>query len=419
MRKSFVAASGTLALFSTVQAWSAGPVTGLPEQEPTVAVYLSPSGTEPVATDRTVPHWHGQFTDPTNGVTYGFNMVGSDPASRTSTTVEVDVVPLDYTFSGSGDYQLNGSDVIDRVMASPIFQTADYSSTPSVTGPADSTGHTPIVPGGTLSQGNVGVQFLDAYMQSQFNAVGTAYHLRLHPIVHPAVKLTVPQDQGAVFVNRRGVVYGEQAGNWNAGLFSAVEGKLNIDPTHLLVFVTNNVLVGFEKGCCALGVHSATKTAGKGNGSISGQGLSNVPTWIFAAYVQPGTYNPAFFPYISDVDTLSHEITEWADDPFGNNTTNTWSTPESPLYGCQAILEVGDPVVAVGFALPGNTFDTGPFADGYWHPEDAVFLPWFARQAPNTTSQPTQQPSALVGRYTFMGDLNPYADFHQPATGCH
>src|SRR6478672_4780331 len=35
-------------------------------------------GAKPLRTDKTVAHWSGQFTDPTNGVTYGYTMVGAD-----------------------------------------------------------------------------------------------------------------------------------------------------------------------------------------------------------------------------------------------------------------------------------------------------------------------------------------------------
>ena len=34
----------------------------------------------------------------------------------------------------------------------------------------------------------------------------------------------------------------------------------------------------------------------------------------------------------------------------------------------------------------------------------------------STGSEPTQSGSG--GRYTFMGDLNPFPGFRQPATGC-
>jgi len=43
---------------------------------------------------------------------------------------------------------------------------------------------------------------------------------------------------------------------------------------------------------------------------------------------------------------------------------------------------------------------------------------WFMRTAPNTVSEPTQSPSTNIGRYTLMGDLNPFDGFRAPATGC-
>jgi hypothetical protein len=77
-----------------------------------------------------------------------------------------------------------------------------------------------------------------------------------------------------------------------------------------------------------------------------------------------------------------------------------------------------------GFAMGRNTFRQGPnpdgtqSADGYYHPEDEVTLPWFMRLAPNVVSEPTQTPSATVGRYTFMGDLEPFAGFTAPPPAC-
>ena len=80
-------------------------------------------------------------------------------------------------------------------------------------------------------------------------------------------------------------------------------------------------------------------------------------------------------------------------------------------------------MVAIGFAIGKNTFEQGPnpdstqSADGYYHPEDEVFLPWFMRSAPST-SEPTQVPSANVGRYTLLGTLNPFPGFQSPAVTC-
>ena len=153
-------------------------------------------------------------------------------------------------------------------------------------------------------------------------------------------------------------------------------------------------------------------------------------TFAWASWVRPGTYprlqgSPRQTDWaLQDIHALSHEISEWADDPFVNNLVQPWLTPTAPQYGCTNILETGDPVVAIGFAKGTNTFEQGPnpdgsqTADGYYHPEDEAFLPWFMRTSPNTVSEPTQDPSANIGRYTLMGDLNPFPGFRQPATGC-
>jgi hypothetical protein len=39
--------------------------------------------------------------------------------------------------------------------------------------------------------------------------------------------------------------------------------------------------------------------------------------------------------------------------------------------------------------------------------------------SPNTIAEPTQSPSTNIGRYSLMGDLNRFAGFRQPATGCN
>ena len=143
---------------------------------------------------------------------------------------------------------------------------------------------------------------------------------------------------------------------------------------------------------------------------------------------QPGIYarpNGGTDWALQDIHALSHEIAEWADDPFVNNTVEPWLTPTAPQYGC-----TGHPRDRrsrwSGSASPWarTRFQQGPnpngtqSADGYYHPEDEALLPWFMRMAPNHVSEPTQSPSANVGRYTLMGDLNPFPGFRQPATGC-
>ena len=86
-------------------------------------------------------------------------------------------------------------------------------------------------------------------------------------------------------------------------------------------------------------------------------------TFAWASYVAPGIYarpNGGTDWALQDIHAVSHEIAEWADDPFVNNFVEPWLTPTAPQYGCTGILETGDPVVAIGFAKGTNTYHAGP-----------------------------------------------------------
>src|SRR5438105_12197534 len=62
------------------------------------ALTTTEGGADVLPTTKTVAHWFGQTTNPHNGVTYGYNMVGSDPKScrgaACSTTIEADITPI-------------------------------------------------------------------------------------------------------------------------------------------------------------------------------------------------------------------------------------------------------------------------------------------------------------------------------------
>jgi hypothetical protein len=263
-------------------------------------------------------------------------------------------------------------------------------------------------------------------MRAQFNTYGS-YHVRLHPNILPTVTINVPNNQGVLLQSGRGVIFADVNISWWAAQIKNLETKA--DPTHLPIYLTDSVLLHIGKdvfNCCVIGFHGANATGlGKGRGQTNGN--APIQTFAWASWVRPGIYarpNGGSNWALQDIHALSHEVAEWADDPFVNNLVEPWLTPTAPQYGCTNILETGDPVVAIGFAMGTNTYDQGPnpngtqSADGYYHPEDEVFLPWFMRTAPNTTSEPTQTASTNVGRYTLMGDLNPFAGFRQPATGC-
>jgi hypothetical protein len=321
--------------------------------------------------------------------------------------------------------------VVPATLASPQFANNDYGSTKAATA-AGSFPNTPAFirgKGGALSQGDKGVQLQlqDATMRAQFNKVGSSssYHLILHPNVLPAVTINVPQNQGTLIQSGRGVIGADINISWWSGQINNLEQSA--DPTHLPLYLTNQVLLfqGSPGNCCVIGYHG-TRAAGYGGGSANSNGNAVVQTFAWASWVQPGFYaRPAGGTdwALQDIHALSHEIAEWADDPFVNNTVEPWVTPTAPQYGCTGVLETGDPVVGIGFAIGSNTFEQGAnpngtqSADGYYHPEDEALLPWFMRSPSSNTGSEVNQ-SGVGGRYTLMGDLNPFPGFRQPATGC-
>jgi hypothetical protein len=78
---------------------------------------------------------------------------------------------------------------------------------------------------------------------------------------------------------------------------------------------------------------------------------------------------------LADIHALSHEVSEWLDDPYLNNAVQPWKTPTAPQYGCTGVLEVGDPVVGIWYGLDGNNVgaEDGYNYYGQYHPENEVF----------------------------------------------
>jgi hypothetical protein len=394
-------------------------------------------GAQVLQTTQTVPHWFGSTLDPNNNVTYGYNMVGADPnncsGAGCDVTVTVDIVPLNVVVEGES---FNGSDVVDATLASPLFALNDYGFTAFATAPGNFPNPPVRIqgPGGVLSQDDAGnlLQLQDAIMRAEFNKTGSSsYHLRLNPVVHDAITIVVPSGQGTVLQSVRGVHFGDIKIQWWSTRIQNLNASLGyIDPTHFALYLTKDVVLytGQNLQLVTVGFHGGNAvTSLANNGPPNGNGNQPVQTFAWASYILPGFFAPLDGSQwaVHDISFLSHEISEWADDPFTNNTVEPWSAVNAAFYGCVNNLETGDPVIYIGFAMGTNIYFQGPnpdgsqTADGYYHPEDETFLPWFMRLAPNYISEPTQSPSTNIGRYTFMGSLNQFPGFQQPATGCN
>ena len=370
-------------------------------------------GEKPARVTRTIPYWSASFTDPMNGVTYPFTMVGADPRTGTSTTVPTEIIPIRFNFvAGRQNTQslalpefgypappplavsmdATGHDVAQTV-ASPIFQAYTH----------------PSILGGDTTQAG------DAFMRAQFGKGGSGYHVLLgQPQVPQTVSIDVPQRQGVAVINRRGVLVGRVDVDWFSKRIDHLMDELGIDPATLPIFLTHDVVLyagNDYSNCCIIGYHGASRVKVKPTKPIW--------TYVYAAYLTPKTFGGWGTPVggLADIHALSHEVSEWLDDPFTNNVVNPWLAPSAPQYGCTNLLETGDPVVGVWYPLAGNA-DAG--SDGLWHPEDEAFLNWFARNG--------QDPSlgSWDGRYTFMGPLTTgidpafgdYSGFRLPAQGC-
>jgi len=140
----------------------------------------------------------------------------------------------------------------------------------------------------------------------------------------------------------------------------ALAKENNLDPTNLPIFLVYNVVwaspANSLAGCCALGYHGTTGFP--------------IPTQ---------TYSPAEFDTtgvftsdgsILDTEVLSHEIDEWMNDPMISNPTPPWGHT-GQVSGCQANLEVGDP-------LSGTDMPLVTMPNGFkYHLQELAFFSWF------------------------------------------
>jgi hypothetical protein len=126
-----------------------------------------------------------------------------------------------------------------------------------------------------------------------------------------------------------------------------------ITPGVLPIFLTYNIYLTQNGGCCIGGYHSANGAQPAGQ------------TYSYASYIdEKGSF-------AQDVSALSHEIGEWMDDPFTNNAVNCTDNN---------VMENGDPLE--------NGANYGDYAytlNGFtYNLQNLVFIGYFG--APRSTS---------------------------------
>lgn len=327
--------------------------------------YLKSSGTKPMferlsllsdedqtalrnATAVTVPHFSGKFNY--EGRTHRYTIAGGSPQHGGTTTIPTAIVPLRLVFEGYTDANgrtivLDGSSHVADVKHSPNFATADYS---------------------------VGdhLQFADAVQIAQFyNVRRASWHTKLgEPRVLRPLTIHVPKYAAQVSQATDGS-YSAMMNYYSFApkLLSAIT-RSGVAPSELAIFLADNVYMyeGKTDRCCVLGFHIAipvtTATQKRATQALA-----------YATWVPPGEFSNAD---IADVMPLSHEISEFVNDPFINNWVPAWEYPDGSH--CGPNLETGDPIEVLDNPVYPVMIGTTTY-----HPQTEALLQWFTRTTPS------------------------------------
>jgi hypothetical protein len=301
------------------------------------------------ATGRTVPTFTRTIT--ARGRTYKYTMVGSDPFVKNAKKISVplQIIPVRFEFDDGSVFDPTapnlqcegGGTTLNRVLGSPVFQNFNY--------------------------GDGARQFVEEIRRLEFwtltgapGAINPGYSVRVTPQVLPTSRVKVVGFPTQSFAcGKVGFL------DWNAWdgfmrttLFPQLRKQGVTTQTFPLFLFSNVVLIDGEvSNCCVFGYHNAFSSGG-------------IQTYGVATY-DAGGHAEGF----ADVSVLSHELAEWYDDPLANNATPPWGHT-GQQDGCQANLEVGDP-------LSGHLHKV-VMPDGFtYHPQELAFFSWFFNQVPS------------------------------------
>lgn len=291
-----------------------------------------------------VPHFSGSFES--QGKAYPYTVVGAKPQSNGTTEVPVQIIPISLFFEEFVDENgspivLDPGSIVSRVQSSPNFRTADYAT-------------------GTT-------QFADAVQRAQFyGSAGKEWHTLLGaPQILKPLRIAVPRGDARVYRNpTTGVLYAIVDTDFFLSQLNTMIQMANLEPDALVIALTSNVFLAPQKDikkCCVLGFHTSFDVGEMAQ-------LKFIQTFIWASWVEQGILGPG----LADVTPMSHEISEWMNNPFGSNTVPAWQVPNSTA--CQNNLETGDPLALM------PTAGYPVLIDGFiYHPQNQVLMQWFQR----------------------------------------
>jgi len=223
-------------------------------------------------------------------------------------------------------------------------------------------------------------QYVDAFQRASFwNALGNEaqeYHVLLNPVtLLSPILIDVPATEGLAVTDPN--LFASAFGfsfcapmlfvdiNWfdsylNGTVMPALAAA-GVGPSTFPVFLSYNTAwpvadVTNIFNCCAAGYHSAT----------------GVPVITQTYGVVDFDSSGFFLGPVTGLNTeiMAHEVGEWMDDPFGTNETAPWGNT-GQVIGCQANLEVGDP-------LTGSDIAAVKMPNGFTYSlQEMAFFSWF------------------------------------------
>ena len=285
------------------------------------------------------------------GGTFTGSIVGRNPLNhgKTTTTIPTQLVPLVITINGVTydptlpDACVTGNPTDISIIAnSPIFTNNAW----------------------TMNGQNMGTtQYIDAFQRAQFGLQGTPYHLILQESQLASQALSFPSGS-----NNPRICANGQAGSvgvvdintFDAAIQALITGPLAgmVNVGTFPIFLTQDVVLSENGGCCILGYHSGLFV----NGQLQIYSPFSIDTIPF--------FGPGF------VSTLSHEMGEAINDPNGSNPTPSWGNIGQVEGGCQGNFEVGDPL-SPGFGTPTNPFVVVGGNGLTYSLQELAFYGWF------------------------------------------
>jgi len=294
------------------------------------------------------------------GTNFTYSMIGKNPfvaQAKPSTTIKTYIQPVVVHFSNGDTWDPTAGDSCDttsalvRTQKSPAFVAQPWSF------------------GGT----SVGTaQYVDAFQRAGFfnqtkpTGINPGYHVKLTAITLPKITVNVPNASAAEETTLscgNHLLGGIDINYWDnlvqTQILPHMVSAQGVTLKDFPFFLFGNVVMfdGSPGNCCILGYHFS-----KGSGGT------------FQSYGNSMYDNSGVFSGSGDISAITHEISEWMDDPNGSNPTKPWGHI-GQVSGCQGNLEVGDPL--------SGTVKTRALNGKTYHVQELAFYSWFYHQNPS------------------------------------